>query len=438
MTSILGLIAWVILAIDLIAFILLFFNEDSFLFFKKDPHWKITAIVFGFSFIFLGFYWDIYTVVKELFFPPVIEGGQPITGQNTGGSHWLPLSLILLVLLLFYWTLRFAVDTVISWFEKLIGTKTNGTTSKKVTIMLIGPESVGKTSVLATTYNAVANDHSIVEFAVRPQQDTMRVLSDAYGKLHKVTEQAVYQDLKPLIEGTQMMAERLFDVYLQDEHKLTLGFWDIPGGYMNIEGKHPEYKKFKDALMETTVFINVLDAVALIEGNDAYFHERATPLMAKYYLEEPIIKNTGKSCLVLFVVTKCEKWLKTEEGRKELQEKFDLRYQDVINLFNRANGKMVGVLIPVKTLGCVEFTRFDSTTKRPIFERKLPPKDCKPQFVDQPLRYALAFALSQLKVDQRELKKSPDKVREFQRSLEELKGTRDKSLTVYGRKDLLG
>jgi hypothetical protein len=327
---------------------------------------------------------------------------------------------------------------VVSWLEKLIGTKTNGTDSKKVTIMLIGPESVGKTSVLATTYNAVANDHSIVEFTIRPQPDTMRVLNDAYGKLHKVTEQPVYQDLKPLIEGNQIMAERLFDVYSQDEHKLTLSFWDIPGGYMNIEAKHAEYKKFKDALMGTTIFINVLDAVALIEGNEAYFHERATPLMARYYLEEPIIKNTGKNYLVLFVVTKCEKWLKTEEGRKELEEKFNLRYQEVISLFNRANAKMAGVLVPVKTLGCVEFTRFDAVTKRPVFERRSLSKDCKPQFVDQPLRYALAFALSQLGIDSREQRKFPNRVLRFQRSLDELKGTRDKNLIVYGRKDLLG
>ncbi|OQW92380.1 MAG: hypothetical protein BWK78_01865 [Thiotrichaceae bacterium IS1] len=437
MTSILGLFAWVILAIDLIAIILLFFNEDYFLFFKKDPHWKITAIVFGFSFIFLGFYGDIYTVVREMFFPPMVEG-LPATEQVAGGSGWLPLSLILLVLLLFYWALRFAVGTVILWLERLIGKKTNGITpsSKKITIMLIGPESVGKTSVLATTYNAVANDCSIMEFAVRPQHDTMRVLSDAYGKLHKVTEQAVYQDLSPLIEGTQMMAERSFDVYLRDEHKLTLGFWDIPGGYMNIDGKHMEYKKFKDALAETTVFINVLDAVALIEGNEAYFHERATPLMAKYYLEEPLVKSAEKKYLVLFVVTKCEKWLRTEEGRRELREKFDLRYQDIINLV-KSNGRMVGVLVPVKTLGCVEFTRIDSVTKRPIFERR-PRVDCKPQFVDQPLRYALSFALSQLKIDSREQKKFPDKVHEFQRALEDLKGTRDKNLAVYGRKDLLG
>lgn len=326
------------------------------------------------------------------------------------------------------------VSLIIAFWRSFRTTPDNDLNFQKITIMLIGPESVGKTSVLATTYNAVANDRSIVEFTVRPQHDTMRVLSDAYGKLHKVTEQAVYQDLKPLIEGNIMMAERLFDVYLKGEHKLTLKFWDIPGGHMKIEEKHPEYKKFKDALSETTIFINVLDAVALIEGDNPYFHERATPDMARYYLGDPSVANTARNRLVLFVVTKCEKWLKTEDGRQELQKKFDLRYQEVLNLFNRANAKMVGVLIPIKTLGCVEFTRFDATTKRPIFERK-PRLECKPQYVDQPLRYALTFALSQLRIDQQQLEAI--KFQEFQQALRELKGTCDRNLTVYGRGDLL-
>ncbi|MCI5189441.1 MAG: hypothetical protein D3905_06520 [Candidatus Electrothrix sp. AS4_5] len=310
------------------------------------------------------------------------------------------------------------------------------TLPKEITIMLIGPESVGKTSVLATSYNAVSNN-SIVEFDVHPQHDTMRVLSDAYGKLHKVTEQSFYQDITPLLEGTQIMAERLFDVFLKDEEYLKLKIWDIPGGYMNISENHTEYKKFKKALTEATVFINVLDAVALIEGDNSYFHERATPQMAQYYLNESIVKNPDKECVVLFVVTKCEKWLKTEEGRRELQSKFDSRYSDVINLFNRASGKMAGVLIPVKTLGCVEFTRFDFETKRPIFEKK-PRTDCTPQFVDQPLRHILTFALSQLQISTKEQRKFPEKYGDFQNALGALQGTRDRNLTIYGRKDLLG
>ncbi|OQW91924.1 MAG: hypothetical protein BWK78_03205 [Thiotrichaceae bacterium IS1] len=438
-STILGVITWVILIIDLITIILLFFSSEGFrspLFFKEDPHWKITLMIFIFSFVFLGFYRNIYGVIRNLF-------------QGTEGNNWLSLSLILLVLLLFYWGLRFAVDKLISSLERLNdfiarivsaepieSNRDDEISPKKVTIMLIGPESVGKTSVLATTYHAIAND-SIVEFTVRPQQDTMRILSDAYNKLFKVTEQSVFQDVKSLLEGTQFMVKRPFDIYLKGEPKLTLEFWDIPGGHMNIDEKHRDYGLLKSVLKETTVFINVLDAVALIEGDDAYFFERATPMMARYFLEEPQVVNTDKNFLVLFVVTKCEKWLKTEEGRRELQEKFDSRYyQEVKNLLNRVNGKMAGVLVPVKTLGCVEFTRFDSKTNRPIFERR-PRIDCKPQFVDQPLRYALAFALSQLKISPKERTNFSAKVDEFQQALRGLKNTRNKELTVYGRKDLL-
>jgi len=440
----LNLLSLVIFLVDLVAISLLFFIPNTPVFFKKDPHWKMTMVVFAFLIIWLGilFSAELLQTMKAILSlsetPPMTPSesspASPPTKVSTisRDQGLFSLSLIVLFSLVLCGGMRYAMGIIFSLVEKLTGSTISVIPPQKVTIMLIGPESVGKTSVLATTYNAVANDHSIKEFIVRPQQDTMRVLSDAYTKLHKVTEQPHFQDLKPLIEGNQVMAERVFDIHLAEELKLTLGFWDIPGGYMKISEKHSEYKKFKEKLQETVIFINVLDAVALIEGDKTYFDERATPEMAKFYLQEPLVVNSKRKVLVLFVVTKCEKWLKTEPGKKELQEKFNSRYADVINLLN-ANDNMAGVLIPIKTLGCVEFTYFDSTTKRPVFQRK-PRIECTPEFVDQPLRYALSFALSQLESDKVVKSESEQK---FWKTLQKLKGTRDRHLAIYGNRDLL-
>ena len=56
----------------------------------------------------------------------------------------------------------------------------------------------------------------------------------------------------------------------------------------------------------------------------------------------------------------------------------------------------VGVVIPVKTLGCVEFSTMekDSDEEKAIFVRKAN-KRFEPEFTEQPLQHALAFILSE-------------------------------------------
>lgn len=67
-----------------------------------------------------------------------------------------------------------------------------------------------------------------------------------------------------------------------------------------------------------------------------------------------------------------------------------------INQMNKAGAQIATVTIPVQTLGNVEFQQisFDEEKKAEVFEYLKVRRDYSPVDVDQPLRYALAFALN--------------------------------------------
>jgi hypothetical protein len=72
--------------------------------------------------------------------------------------------------------------------------------------------------------------------------------------------------------------------------------------------------------------------------------------------------------------------------------RFEERHRAVLELIDRrsqSNVKVAGLLIPVITLGCVEFKEIDNGNF--VFERTN--QAFQPREVDQPLRYALSFAL---------------------------------------------
>jgi len=417
------IVAWIVFAVSIIFWMLLLVGDiASPFYFKKDPHWKITAVVFFFSVIFLAGYSAFNAAFFQLF--------QSINTNNVvvGTTKWLSIGIILFVLALLYWGLRFFVNAVISLLSKLGQQSTS--LPEEITLMLMGPEGVGKTSVLAVTYHITQNKEIADGFSIIPGQDTMITLQDAYTKLHDVINKPSYQDLTSIfqLEGTRVMGERKFDFYFHQKELLKLRFWDIPGGYMKIPENHPEYKLFQKVLLSAHVFINVLDTVALMEGDEAYFQERATPMIAQTFLQRFQKENPGKPCLILFVLTKAEKWLRTGEGVKELTDTFNKRYSVVIKLLSNQNSMMTGVLIPIKTLGCVEFVRCakgGDGVKRPVFERK-PNILCEPEHVEQILYHILSFSLSSLKLNK-------DKDLAFQRALLDLKSKRDNHLSVYGR-----
>ena len=307
------------------------------------------------------------------------------------------------------------------------------------TFIMMGPEAVGKTTLLATMYKKLINMKGYDQFEVSPGGDTGVDLERAYQKLASIIEQPTSKGLEPLLEGTRGIIEHQFEIAFKDKKELDIVFADIAGGLINAKENAPDFTTFQDRLNRAIVIINVIDGAALVEGSDLFSDKINKPIRIRDLLI-PAFRDEQKH-LVLFVITKCEAWLKSREGANKLRKAFQERYKAVINLVQeRPNA--VGVLIPVKTLGCVEFSQMEGKgdDERTIFRRRVN-LEFSPEFTDQPLRYALGFALSQ-RMENRGLWEKlswsvTNKNKLFRKSLDKFISERYTNFTKYGNYSLL-
>ena len=151
-------------------------------------------------------------------------------------------------------------------------------------------------------------------------------------------------------------------------------------------------KELRQRISWSHVIFNVLDSVAMMECDvprDEILngHDRCVTQLDKSMAN-------GEKYLIVFVLVKCEKYMKKATDRNKLLSRFEDRHKAVLKLIEKRNqpsNKIASVLIPVKTLGCVEFARLDEDGQF-VFVRK--GDSFQPEDVDQPLRYALSFALN--------------------------------------------
>jgi len=273
--------------------------------------------------------------------------------------------------------------------------------SAKITMTVLGAEAVGKTTLLATMYTKLV--HSSGNLSLKASDSTGVALSKAYEKLAKrISEQGNFKSVARLLEGSQGIIEHQFQILHKSKKILDLSFYDIAGGIILEREDSKDFQEFRTILsQESSVIVNIIDGAALVEGSELYSEKVNKPTRI-YELLQPALENQ-RPHLVLFVITKCEHWLDDEEGKRKLLEAFETRHKPVIKLV-RDHQNVVGVLLPVKTLGCVTYSRVfgkGTENERINFDRKFspPPRPVplpfSPEQVEQPLIYGLIFVLSQ-------------------------------------------
>ncbi len=306
-------------------------------------------------------------------------------------------------------------------------------------MMMIGPDGVGKTTLLATMYHQFDKQSG---FELAASKDTADDLQEAYLKLSNIITQPTFTPTGPLLRGTAGIVERKFEMLFKGKKELDFVFYDIAGGliHADTDSDHHDFKDFQNKLEESLVIMIVIDGSVLVEGDDFLLAQRNDPIQI-YKLLVPTLKNEKRDHLLLFVITKCEAWLKNETRRNQLETAFEKRYRIVLNMLSEQNN-VAGVLIPVKTLGCVEFTHIDYHNKHNelIFVRK-PNLEFRPQNTDQALRYALAFALLQHDQHRTQLSRLMRWLRDenvaFQKALSEFAEARNRSFKIYGNASLI-
>ncbi|MCY2987894.1 MAG: hypothetical protein NTY19_08545 [Planctomycetota bacterium] len=266
-------------------------------------------------------------------------------------------------------------------------------------VLMLGPSNVGKTSLLATMNHELARA-SRLGFRLHPTDDEGGDLAlvKSFNALAEVVRLKDYSQVPGLLRGDMTFSKYRFELLREGNVKCNLVFWDCRGGTVYDSGA--EGAELKQRIADAHIIFNVVDATVLMEGDEFLSDEYNGHTRIANLLQD-LDGDQGR--LVVFVLTKCERWWKrgknpsaSREGRK-LIRRFEDRHLAVLNVIEEGN--FLGMLMPVATLGCVEFSRveLDAEGKQRFVFVKKPRADFCPWDVDQPLRCAMAFALAEAK-----------------------------------------
>ncbi|OQW92536.1 MAG: hypothetical protein BWK78_01450 [Thiotrichaceae bacterium IS1] len=262
--------------------------------------------------------------------------------------------------------------------------------AKQITVTMMGAEGVGKTTLLATMYRELNSIKS--EFNIVADNDTGTSLYKAYQTITEIiNEQELHSQIRPFLPGTAGISEYRFECSFKNKKEFDFVFYDTKGGLLLSEDSDKTLKKFQARLKQSQVIINVVDGATYAAGSLLMADKVNLPIRVGEILN-PILRDQEPR-LILFVITKCEKWL-DEKKEDQLLKSFEEGHKNVLNLINN-NRWIRGLFLPVKTLGCYRFDYAENTGKdneKLVFHRTN--REFKPERIEQPLCEAFKFALA--------------------------------------------
>jgi GTPase SAR1 family protein len=269
---------------------------------------------------------------------------------------------------------------------------------KSINILFLGGSGVGKTSTLTAMYdrfNSVVDTN--LDIQLLPDDVTSNRLN---RKLAELKKQVALDEVraKPTLIGTKQLEEYNFYVAKDEDssQKLHLKFRDFPGGYLESERI-----KVKSFIKDSNVLVIPVDTTTLLEEGGVWSEMTNAP--ATLFDTLRAIKGSFemKNRLVLFVALKSEKYLQgTDYYTNRIRDEVEREFKNLINFFksNKLSEKVAVVLTSIQTLGDVEFSMIERDTQQnPIFIYKKRDFNSRysPKDTEQPLKYILAFAISE-------------------------------------------
>jgi GTPase SAR1 family protein len=268
-----------------------------------------------------------------------------------------------------------------------------------INVLMVGASGVGKTSTLTAMYdrfNKIIDQD--LELQLIPDDETSNKLNKKLIELKKQVATDFIRT-RPTVAGTKNFDEFKFLIAKdEDSHnKIELTFRDFPGGYLQTERQ-----KVKDWVKESDVIIIPIDTPSLLEEDSIYNEDANAP--EKLYDIFKSIKGSfeTKNRLVIFVPLKGEKYL---DGKlyftNGIRDRLEKEFSNLIGLFKSKalKDKIALVITSIQTIGDIKFSMIEQDSKgRPLFVYKKKKFGAKyaPQDTEQPLKYILSFAISEV------------------------------------------
>ena len=253
---------------------------------------------------------------------------------------------------------------------------------EKFEVVMIGNTAVGKTSMLAALAKELDAYNISGPVALEPTTHELKIIQQQWTEMtEQVESQAPFTTLSTGIEGALTdFVEHKFDFKVDGSKEATVLFTDTRGG---ITGDPDEWRK--TGLIERVnnafgVFC-VVDASVLMECK-AYKNEQYNcPDFVKRLLKDVYCDDDDKQPrFVAFVLIKCEKYMATKKGQRELSEAFHKVYDNIVDMLHKVDAPPNVYALAIQTMTCVSFLKLNDATGLPEFRvlpaKKLKTKDC--------------------------------------------------------------
>ena len=266
---------------------------------------------------------------------------------------------------------------------------------EKFEVVMIGNTAVGKTSMLAALSNELDEYNLSGNVSLEPTTNEFRVLQKQWNEMTaQVESQTPFTTLSSGIEGTLNIVEHKFDFKVDGSKEATVLFTDTRGG-MTGELDETLIARVNGAF---GVFC-VVDASVLMECPASVNDRFNCPKSVKKILKEVYTDGDDKQPrFVAFVLTKCEKYMATKKGQKELSAAFHKVYGNIVDMLNKVDAPPNIYALAIQTMGCVSFLKLNDSTGLPEF-RVLPKKEFKTKDCAYPLVILLKELIATIESD---------------------------------------
>ena len=269
-----------------------------------------------------------------------------------------------------------------------------------VTILMLGARRCGKSTTLASMVKSLdyANASITVDYT---NEETRQYLHEKYTLIQNVFSDENIANGYWLgdadVTGSDYDIKK-FDLSVNIQRNLTVDVRciDIPGEVLN-----EDMPKACAAIEKADVLMIAIDTPQLYKGGSSGKKFNQVDSIIDL-LKTALIPKKLYNKRIIFVPIKCEKYIRSGEMNK-VNQKIKEVYEDLIHLWTETAHKHI-YITPVISLGDVEFSHFEKTGNgnNIAYYKYTGNKNHSPKWCEQPILYAIEFALQQMPWNKKE------------------------------------